>query len=45
LGRALGLNRTQLLDAACSSVLHAGGEALDLFARVAVDLIDTFPAG
>jgi hypothetical protein len=44
LGRALGLNRTQLLDAACSSVLHAGGEALDLFARVAVDMIDSFPA-
>jgi hypothetical protein len=43
LGRALGLTRTQLLDAACSAVLHAGAGALDVFDRAAGSLVDSFP--
>jgi hypothetical protein len=43
LGRAFGLTRTQVLNAICSSVLHAGANALDVIEGACGDLLPTFP--
>lgn len=45
LGRALGMTRTQLLDAICSAVLHGGVEILGLVERAAGDLLDESKKG
>lgn len=44
LARACGLTREQVLDAICSSVLHAGAAGLDLLETVAGDIVATWPA-
>jgi hypothetical protein len=41
--KAFGLTRTQVLNAICSSVLHAGAEALDVIEEAAGDVLPTFP--
>jgi hypothetical protein len=41
LGRAVGMTREQLLDAACFAVLHAGVNALDLLQDAAGDVLAT----
>lgn len=43
LGRALGLTRTQVLDAILAAVLHGGSEVLGLVQRTAGDLLPGFP--
>jgi hypothetical protein len=43
LGRALGMTRTQLLNAICSAVLHAGAEAFSVVADAVGDLLAGIP--
>lgn len=43
LARALGMTRTQVLNAICSAVLHAGEEAFTVVDAVAGDLIESLP--
>jgi hypothetical protein len=43
LGRALGMTRTQLLNAICSATLHAGAESLSVVAGAAGDVLAGIP--
>lgn len=43
LARALGMTKTQVLDAIFCAVLHSGANGLDAVSRSAEELIETFP--
>lgn len=43
LGQSLGMTRTQVLNAVCSAVLHAGDEAFEVVDEVAGDVIESLP--